>query len=51
MDPRFMGSNPGEGDGFLRAIKFCKTTSFGGEVKPSAPLRKISPNVKELFEV
>jgi hypothetical protein len=34
VDPRFVGSNPAEDDGFLRAIK-VRSTSFGGEVKPS----------------
>jgi hypothetical protein len=33
MDPRFTGSNPAEGDGFLRVTKICSTFSFGGEVK------------------
>jgi hypothetical protein len=35
LDPRFAGSNPAENDGFLRAIKIRKTSSFGGEAKPS----------------
>jgi hypothetical protein len=34
------GSNLDKDDGFLRAIKICSTTSFGREVKPSAPCRK-----------
>jgi hypothetical protein len=34
-------TNPAEGDGFLRTIKARSTTSFGGEVKPSAPCSKI----------
>jgi hypothetical protein len=29
------GMKPGQGDGFLRALKIRSTTSFGGEVKPS----------------
>jgi hypothetical protein len=37
LDPRFAGSNPAEGDGFLRVIKIRSTTSFKGEVKPSVP--------------
>jgi hypothetical protein len=39
LDPRFAGSNPAESGGFLKAIKIRSTTSFGGEVKPSAPFR------------
>jgi hypothetical protein len=31
---------------FLRAIKIRSTTSFGGEVKPSIPCRKILRHVK-----
>jgi hypothetical protein len=40
------GSNPAEGDGFLRAIKIRSQTSFGREVKPSAPCRRILRHVK-----
>jgi hypothetical protein len=32
---------------FLRAIKIRSMTSFGGEVKPSAPCRKILKHVKD----
>jgi hypothetical protein len=48
LDPRFAGVNPTESDGFLRlrAIKIRSTPSFGGEVKQSAPRRKIERNVK-----
>jgi hypothetical protein len=46
LDPRFVGSNPAEGDGFLRAIKFRNTNSFEGEGKPSAPYCKVSRHVK-----
>jgi hypothetical protein len=38
IGPKFTGSNPAENDGFLRTIKI-RSTSFGGEVKPSAPRR------------
>jgi hypothetical protein len=31
FQPRFAGSNLAEDDGFLRAIKICNTTFFGGE--------------------
>jgi hypothetical protein len=47
LDPRFAGSNPAEDDGFLKAIKISSTASLGGEVKPSAPCRKILRHVKE----
>jgi hypothetical protein len=39
-------SNPGRGDGFLMAIKFCSTPFFGWEVKPEASY-KILRHVKE----
>jgi hypothetical protein len=39
--PKVRSFKPGRGDGFLRAIKICSTTSFGAEVKPEAPCRKI----------
>jgi hypothetical protein len=52
LDPRFTGSNPANGDGFLRAIKIiCSIPYFGGEVKPLAPSCKILQNGKETFEV
>jgi hypothetical protein len=35
------GSNPAEDGGFLRVKQVRSTTSFGGEVKPVAPCRKI----------
>jgi hypothetical protein len=44
--PKVRGFNPGRDDGFLRAIKIRSTTSFGGEVKPSVPCRKILRHVK-----
>jgi hypothetical protein len=34
------GSNPVKDDGFLRAIKIRSTTSFGGEVKPTAHVER-----------
>jgi hypothetical protein len=36
LDPRFAGSNPAEGDRFLRVIKICSTPSFRRETDPSA---------------
>jgi hypothetical protein len=47
LDPRFADSNLVGDDGFLRAIKICSTTFFGGELKLSAPCCKISHHVKE----
>jgi hypothetical protein len=46
LDPRFEGSNPNEDDVLSRAIKIRSTTSFGGEVKPMFPCRKILRHVK-----
>jgi hypothetical protein len=47
LDPRFMGTNSAEGDGFLMAIQIRSTTSFGWEVNPRAPCRKILRHVEE----
>jgi hypothetical protein len=41
------GFAAGRGDGFLRAIKIRSTTSFGWEVKPDVPCRKILRHVKD----
>jgi hypothetical protein len=38
---------PGRGDGFLRAITIRSTPSFGWEVKPEVPCRKILRQVKD----
>jgi hypothetical protein len=35
----------------IKMIKIYSTASFGEEVKPSAPCRKIIRHVKEPFEV
>jgi hypothetical protein len=48
--PRLAGFFPAEGDGFLRAIKIRSSPSFGGEVKPSVPCRKILRHVREPFK-
>jgi hypothetical protein len=40
-DPRFMGSNLAESNGFLRAIKIHSMPYFGGEVQLPAPCCKI----------
>jgi hypothetical protein len=42
---------PGRGDGFLRAIKIRSTPSFGWEVRPEAPCRKILRRVKRSVDV
>jgi hypothetical protein len=47
--PKDRGYEPGQGDGFLRAIKIRSTPSFGWEVKPEVPCRKILRHVKDLF--
>jgi hypothetical protein len=44
------GFEPGQGDGFLRAIKIRSTPSFGWEVKPEDPFRKILRHVKGLLK-
>jgi hypothetical protein len=44
--PKVRGLKPGRGDEFSRAIKI-RTTSFGEEVKPTAPCRKILRHVKK----
>jgi hypothetical protein len=36
------GFKPGQGDGFLRAIKIRSTPSFGREVKPKVPFESKS---------
>jgi hypothetical protein len=36
---------PGQGNGFIRAIRICSTPSFG-EVKTSAPYHKILWHIK-----
>jgi hypothetical protein len=36
---------------FVRAIKIRSTTFFGGEVKPSAPCRKILQHIKEPYSI
>jgi hypothetical protein len=36
--PKGSGFEPGQGHGFLRAIKIRSTLSFGWEVKPEGPM-------------
>jgi hypothetical protein len=45
------GFKPGRDDEFLRTINIRSSTSFGEEVKPSAPCFKILRNVKKYFYV
>jgi hypothetical protein len=45
--PKGRGFKPGRGDGFLRAIKIRSAPSFGWEVKPEVPCRKILRHVKD----
>jgi hypothetical protein len=45
--PKVRRFAPSRGRWILRAIKICSTTRFGGEIKPSAPSRKILLYVKE----
>jgi hypothetical protein len=44
------GFEPGQDDVFLTAIKVRSTPSFGWEVKPEVPCRKILRNVKYLLK-
>jgi hypothetical protein len=41
------GLQPGRGDGFLTAIKVRSTPSFGWDVKPEVPCRKILRHAKD----
>jgi hypothetical protein len=43
------GFEPGQGDGFLRAIKIRSTPSFEREIKPEVP-RKILWHVNDLLK-
>jgi hypothetical protein len=47
--PKVRGFEAGQGAGFLRAIKINNTLSFGWEVKPEVPRRKILRHVKDLL--
>jgi hypothetical protein len=47
--PKVRWLKPGRDDGFLRSIKSLSTTSFGGEVKPSVPCRKITPKYEQRY--
>jgi hypothetical protein len=41
IGPKVRCFKPGRGRWILRAIKICITTSFGGDVKPSATCKNL----------
>jgi hypothetical protein len=45
--PKGRGFKPGRSDGFLRVIKIRSTPSFGWEVKPEIPCRKVLRHVAD----
>jgi hypothetical protein len=45
--PKGHGLKPGQGNGFLRAIKICSTPSIRWEVKFEVPCCKILWHVKD----
>jgi hypothetical protein len=47
--PMVRGFKPGRGDGLLREIKIRSTLSYGWEVKPEVPCRKILRHVRDLL--
>jgi hypothetical protein len=47
--PKGCGFEPGQSDGFLRVTKIRSTPSFGPEVKPEVPCRKILRHVIDLL--
>jgi hypothetical protein len=51
IEPKVRGFNTAEDNGFIRAIKVCSTTSFGGKVNSSVPCSKILQHVKFPCEV
>jgi hypothetical protein len=51
LDPRFVGSNTAEFNGFSRAIKICSTTSFRGEVKLAISCCKVLHHVKDPYSM
>jgi hypothetical protein len=50
IGPKGRRFEPGQGDGFLRTIKIRSTSSFGWEVKPEIPCRRILRHVKDLWK-
>jgi hypothetical protein len=51
VGPKVRGVRPSVGVGFLTTIKISITPYLGGEVKSSAPCRKILRHVKNPFKV
>jgi hypothetical protein len=51
IGPKVRGFKPERGNGFLKAIKICSMPPFGGEVKPSAPCRKILGHIRSHFQM
>jgi hypothetical protein len=47
--PSYAGTNTADDDEFLREIKIRSRTSFGAEVKPSVPRRKILLMLKQPY--
>jgi hypothetical protein len=47
--PKVRGFKPGRGQWIFKGDKIRSTTSFGGEVKPSLPCRKILRHVKDPY--
>jgi hypothetical protein len=45
--PKARAFKPGRSDGYLKLMKIGSKPSFGGELKPSAPWRKILRHIKE----
>jgi hypothetical protein len=48
--PKYRGFVPDKGSGFLKSIKIRSTLSFGWEVNPEVPCRKILRHVKDLLK-
>jgi hypothetical protein len=48
--PKGCGFEPDQGSQFLRAIEIRSTPSFGWEVKPEIPCRKILRHVKDVLK-
>ena len=42
LDPRFAGSNPAGVGGFFQSVKILSMTSFGRDVKPLVPYRRVT---------
>jgi hypothetical protein len=50
IEPKSRRFTPDPGRWFLSVIRIRSTTSFGGQVKPSVPHRKILQHVKKRYE-